>query len=124
MSKEKHSDYEYEQKFIDFLLENNIDIDLIIAGNKEEYFKLSNLIKECKFINIKTLMPYTDLKVDKTSDDINLIHKSISLRKRACMKEDKVMLTEINCRGCGISTIELCAFNGVYKTDGIIKKGE
>lgn len=119
----------YEKRFNDFLLENDIDKDLIIAKNQEEYKKLVCVIKECNLFNIKTLMPYEEMKIQILKDNMTLYFKvrnSKSLRDKACVKkEDKKRMSQLNCNNCKISTLELCAFNSVYKTNGIIiKKGK
>lgn len=130
MSRDKENNCVYEKKLIDFLLENDINKDLIIAKNQEEYKKLVCVIKECNLFNIKTLMPYEEMKIQILKDNMTLYFKftingNTSLRNIACIKKDKQRMTRLNCNDCKISTLELCAFNSVYKTNGIIiKKGQ
>lgn len=113
----------FEKKFTAFLIENDIDIDLLIKKDETELRRLEYIIAKCDMINIKTLMPHNELEVVIVDDiDAFLYFKSSFLRKVSCIKDDKEFMTYDNCENCKVSTSELCAFNGVYKTDGIIIK--
>lgn len=112
----------FEQKLIDFLLENNIDIDLVIDKDKKENRKLEQLIYCCKLINVKTLSSYHDLSFKKNKGKIVLYFISMRIRLSFCIRKDKLFMSYSNCSECNLSTQLLCALNAVYKTNGIIIK--
>lgn len=118
----------FEKKFIDFLMENNIDIDSIKRNNKVEIKKLNKIIRNCRLIDTKTLTTIEEGSVElkdgctlfhiKTSDNYLIYQKDICL-----LRPSKGIYPEA-CEECKVSSMRLCVCNNIYRQGGRYVKRE
>lgn len=119
----------FEKKFLDFLVENNIDIDAIKRNNKVEIKKLNKIIRNCRLIDTKTLTILEEGSVE-LKDGCKLFHiktndNYLIYQKDICLLKLGVRIYPETCEECKVSSMRLCVCNNIYRQGGrYMKKGD
>lgn len=114
----------FEKKFINYLAQNNIDINSLIARNKEEYAKLEILKNNSIYIDTKTLMPIKIRFLVLQNGDIEM-DANYKYEEEKCLLDLNKCINIYECENCKVSTLDLCNFNSIYKHNYIFaNKGE
>lgn len=113
----------FEQKFVNYLAQNNIDIDLLIKRNKEEEVKLGILKNNSICIDTKTLRPIKIRFLLLQNGDIEM-NTNYKYEQEKCLLDLNKYINVYECENCKVSTMDLCNFNSIYKYNYIFVKKE
>lgn len=117
----------YDKRLIDYLINNNIDINLMIKRNEQELAKFEALRQNSMLIDTRTLKP-VDLSFmkGKDSNSMYIVNNSdkLFLLKEFCLKLSSDNMVDCICNTCKESNMMLCIYNNLYKRGSIFVKKE
>lgn len=120
----------FEKKFLQYLENNNLDIDLLIKKDKVEEDKFKATRTNSKLINSKTLSLMIVMFLPFPMNDGDIIfciesNNGLVSQEDLCLTTESKCVNKYTCRNCKVSSLSLCVNNNIYKHGGqYIKKKE